>query len=111
MFHFEEFENNHIKFYNMSNELYSALTVLIVGMLTVFTILSLVVLCGQVIIRVVNALHVPEPEELLAEHSGIRLADSGVGPNGKQLAAIVAAVEQVTQGKGRIERIEKIYKN
>ena len=78
-----------------------ALELLVVGMITVFIILGLVVLTGQFIIRLVNRF---TPEKPLV--SGVtHLGDANIG---KHIAAIVTTVDIVTQGKGRIKNIEKI---
>ncbi|MEN0003423.1 MAG: OadG family protein [Bacteroidota bacterium] len=92
----------------MSNELYDALTVLVVGMLTVFTILLLVVWCGQLIIRVVNALHRPVVEGAADSSTTSSGSFDANNIDKKQVAAIVAAVQQVTQGKGQLVAIEKL---
>ena len=86
----------------MSENLYTALLLLIVGMITVFSILFLVVQTGRILIYLVNRFssnaaitHEPTP----------RLISKAIHP--KKLAAIVATVELVTQGKGQIQNIEK----
>jgi len=68
-----------------------ALTLLAIGMITVFVILTLVVLVGNLLIKVVNRL---TPEDR-----------AEISP--RKLAAITAAVEVVTEGKGKVSRIEK----
>jgi oxaloacetate decarboxylase gamma subunit len=81
----------------MEPSLYSALSLLVVGMITVFAVLSLVVFTGNLLIRVVNA--------YTAEQIPIP-ATSKIEP--KKLAAITAAVEVVTKGEGQITKVEKI---
>ncbi|MEL7340555.1 MAG: oxaloacetate decarboxylase [Bacteroidota bacterium] len=63
-----------------------------VGMVTIFAILALVVLTGQTLIRLVNRISKPEPvpEEKIPE---------------AHIAAIHAAVEVVTQGRGKVQSI------
>ena len=71
------------------------------GMGTVFFILIMVVLLGNVIIRITN---------MLAPVAGIHT----VSANGKEeinpakLVAIVSAVETVTLGKGKVISVEKM---
>lgn len=75
------------------NDLNEALILLAAGMFTVFTILLLVVLSAQLLIRVVN-----------------RFAPAATAnpkaPNEEELAALFAAVEIATQGKGVVVRVE-----
>ena len=84
-------------------EMEIALELLGVGMVTVFLILSLVVLLGNSIIWFVNRF-VPEIEKATAVISG--------NPEPKQyprkLAVIVSAVNKVTNGAARITKIEKL---
>jgi oxaloacetate decarboxylase gamma subunit len=91
----------------MPTDLQSALTVLVVGMSVVFLILGLVVLSGKVIISIVNKFHRPEPETKPARRPTPAPVASSKTISPTQLAAIVAAVDQVTAGQGRIQTIEK----
>lgn len=80
-----------------------AVELLLSGMITIFVVLSLVVGTGQLLINLVNRW---APEEL--SRSSTSSPDSRADtPSPAQLAAIVAAVEVVTQGKGRITTIQK----
>ena len=76
-----------------------ALTLLGSGMITIFVILSLVVLMGNGLIRLVNRFSSQpvnkEPDT--TDHS----------IQSETLAAIVAAVDLTTQGKGRVVSVEK----
>lgn len=75
-----------------------AFQVLIIGMVTVFVILSLVVLTGRLLINIVNRFHVtPDTKLPLPEKN----ADA-------EIVAIVAAVDAITNGKGRIKSIKKL---
>ena len=80
-----------------------ALELLGVGMITVFIILSLVVLLGNLIIRFVNQF-IPEVEKVSAKISAA--ANSEISQ--KKMAVIVSAVNLVTNGAGRVNKIEKI---
>jgi oxaloacetate decarboxylase gamma subunit len=78
-----------------------ALFLLVVGMLTVFVILLLVVAVGNFIIGVTNRFlptpHTPKKND----------TEGGTGIHPKKMAAIVAAVDAVTRGKGKIINIGK----
>lgn len=72
-----------------------------VGMTTVFTILALVVLGGKLTILITNKFaSVPEP-------AMIRTMSSPGGIEASKVAAITAAVEIITHGKGHISEIKK----
>ena len=62
-------------------------------MITVFVVLSLVVLTGNLLIRFVNKTTTNTPTKDV--------------PSPSVLAAITGAVEAVTEGKGNIQKIEK----
>ncbi len=81
----------------MEENLKLALSLMIIGMSTVFAILFLVVAGAKIMIRWVNKFHPDQAADL-----GFLKADN------KKLAAIVAAVNIVTRGKGKIVRISKI---
>ncbi len=87
----------------MTSEFSTALSLLGIGMITVFVVLTVVVGVGKLLIRVVNSL--PEESKELAISTRPSL---GVDP--KKVAAITAAVDHVTYGKGVITKIEKIDK-
>lgn len=73
-----------------------------VGMITVFVILFLVVIIGNLIIRFVNKYL---PGEVSGKIEQVkRLATE---PDPKKVAAIASAVSMLTRGRGRITNIEK----
>ncbi len=78
----------------MTDSIESALSLLFIGMITVFVVLSLVVLIGNVLIYFINKYFSSPPEE------------DSIDP--KKVAAITAAVEVVTEGKGQINKIQKL---
>ncbi len=82
----------------MNEYFQEAWTLLGVGMVTVFIILMVVVLIGNAIIRVVNRYF---PESDSGKDTAVRTFGNS------RMAAIAAAVHMVTQGKGRITKIEK----
>lgn len=87
----------------MNSNFELALELLGVGMLTVFIILFLVVIIGSVIIKIVNRFMPDTP--VLA--SKVDRAISAV-IDSRKVSAIVAAVKAVTNGKGKVENIEKV---
>jgi oxaloacetate decarboxylase gamma subunit len=86
----------------MEEALSRALLVLVVGMATVFTILSLVVISGQLLIRVVNS-YSTEP----VTKTNTKPNPESSRKDKAKIAAIIAAVDIATQGKGKIIRIDK----
>lgn len=89
----------------MSENFQTALTVLAVGMTTVILILSLVVLSGNLLIKVVNRF-VPVNEVPKAKRSKSGFSKNKNNP--AVIAAITAAVSAATGGTGTITSIEKI---
>lgn len=75
----------------MTPELTTALTLLAIGMITVFVVLLVVVLTGNLLIRLVNKIS-KEPTSQISNST---------------VAVLTAAVESFTGGKGRITKIEK----
>jgi len=74
----------------MNPELSTALTLLAIGMITVFIVLLTVVLTGNLLIRLVNK-WAPDSDEI----------------SGQTLAVLTAAVDEFTGGKGKISKVEK----
>ena len=81
-----------------------ALGLLVVGMVTVFTILCLVVVIGNLVIRLTNRF-IPVVGLAAGRPGNGDLAERKA--QSKKYAAIVAAVEVITKGHGRVESIEK----
>ncbi|QGY48184.1 oxaloacetate decarboxylase [Maribellus comscasis] len=73
-----------------------------VGMVTVFVILWLVVIIGNVIIRITNK-YFPGVETVKTQ----RTQPSERSSSGK-IAAIVAAVDIITNGNGHVAKITKV---
>jgi oxaloacetate decarboxylase gamma subunit len=86
------------------SEMEIALELLGVGMVTVFIILALVVVLGDLIIRIVNRF-MPEIQKL---NSPAVEPVAATQSNPKKLAAIVSAINIVTKGTGRVSKIEKL---
>ncbi len=95
----------------MNPEIQHAFLVLLVGMITVFVVLSLVVLTGKSLILLVNK-YGPMPKKAsIQKRDFVPLINDSLRSKSQlrkeQLAALVSTVEIVTQGKGRILKIEK----
>jgi len=84
----------------MEDTMYLGGMLMAVGMTTVFTILTLVVLAGKLTISLTNRF---TPAANLA----VEQRRSGTSTEAAKIAAITAAVEAVTQGKGHIIEIKK----
>lgn len=81
----------------------TALLLMVVGMSTVFVILLIVIYLGKLLITLVNKY---APEEVAPVKREVQRGPAPV--SGTILAAITAAVNVVTQGKGKITKVEKI---
>ncbi len=94
----------------MGESISTAIIVSLIGMVTVFIILGLVVLTGKVLIRIVNTffpIHEIEPATPLTSASPNNQTPKK-SFNKSTLAAIITSVDTVTFGKGKVNRIEKI---
>lgn len=88
----------------ITNDIYGALQLLVVGMVTVFAILLIVINLGKVLIWAVNKW---APEQAAAKNES---------PSNKAIAAIDnttkaiidATISQITGGKGRASKITKL---
>ena len=79
-----------------------ALLLMVVGMATVFAILLIVVYLGKLLIALVNK-YAPEEVAPAKQETNAPAAIPG-----NIMAAINAAVTVVTQGKGKVAKVEKI---
>lgn len=87
----------------MEQNIGNAFSVMLVGMATVFLILWLVVIIGNIIIRATNKwAPVPEGSEKRERQNDSDSATGGA------IAAIVATVETITNGNGKVTKITKI---
>jgi Na+-transporting methylmalonyl-CoA/oxaloacetate decarboxylase gamma subunit len=78
------------------------LQVFILGLLTVFFVLMVVMASGHVIIRVVNRFFEPDPVRTPHKPS-----DPPPEHNRRKIAAISAAIHSITGGQGKAISIEK----
>lgn len=90
----------------MDSNMSKAFELLAVGMITVFAILALVVLIGKMIILIVNRYFPEQQEQLKKTISKIETESF----NNKKLAAIVAVVDSITQGRGKVTKVTHIDK-
>lgn len=79
-----------------------ALKLMLTGMSTVFFILIMVVVLGNLIIQFTNKF-APAP---VAETKVANQSKDGIEPS--KLAAIISAVEITTKGQGKVTSIEKM---
>lgn len=86
----------------MENNISNAFLLLCIGMSTVFLILFLIVSLGKFLINWVNTLPEPQPEMVFKKIT------EPSAKNLKHVAVITAAVHHVTNGKGKIDKIDKI---
>jgi oxaloacetate decarboxylase gamma subunit len=74
----------------------NAVLLLLIGMVTVFVILFLVTISGSILIKALNRLE---------EYNNPPTKKSGVSH--KVIAIATAVVHEITEGQGKIEKIEK----
>ena len=86
----------------MEEQIISPYELLAIGMLTVFVILILVVVTGNLIVWFVNHF-LPEK---VKEKVAITINSATINP--QKMAAIVSAVQVVTKGKGKVVKVEKM---
>ena len=80
----------------------SAFMLLAVGMITVFTILALIVIFGNILISLVNK-YIPEAKISFTVQ---RETTGTFDP--RKMAAIVSAVDIVTEGKAKVTSITRV---
>ena len=79
-----------------------ALQLMVVGMITVFIILIVVIQLGKLLIWTVN--------KIAPEENGVKKTpdNSKANIDNTTISIINAAVNQITGGKGKVQKIEKI---
>ena len=88
----------------ITNDIYGALQLLIVGMLTVFAVLLIVINLGTLLICAVNKW---APDETVAKQAApAQKAIASIDATTK--AIIDATISQITGGKGRASKITKL---
>ena len=81
------------------------LQLLVVGMLTVFAILLIVIYGGKLLIKVVNAI---APEEVASAKKKVAAGSSTNTVDPSTMAILQEVVKQITGGKGRVESARKV---
>lgn len=81
----------------------TAILLMVVGMATVFVILLIVIYLGKLLITLVNKY---APEEVAPAKQETPRGPAPIP--GNILAVITAAVNVVTQGKGKVTKVEKL---
>lgn len=89
----------------MNDNFNEAIQLMIVGMLTVFSILLIVILFGNILIKLVNK-YAPEEVQtkkpVAAANNAVQQVDATVK------AVIDATIAQITGGKGHVSKITKL---
>ncbi|NLV53575.1 MAG: OadG family protein [Bacteroidales bacterium] len=88
----------------ITNDITGALQLLVVGMITVFLVLLIVIYLGKLLIWAVNKW---APEEAVA-NKGSKAANAVAAIDATTKAIIDATVSQITGGKGRANKITKL---
>ncbi len=83
-----------------------AFKLLVVGMLTVFCILLIVIYFGKLLIALVNK-YAPEEVAKPAKTAALKSGPS-VSVDQQTMSIIQAAVSQITGGKGKVQKVEKV---
>lgn len=89
----------------MQNDIFEALQLLVVGMVTVFAILLIVINFGKLLILAVNKF---APEEEVVKKGAPAKSAAPQAIDATVKAVIDAAVSQITGGKGRAVKITKM---
>ena len=84
----------------MTENLYTALFLMVIGMISVTTILLFVVWGGRLLIEVTNKYFPIEEKSIQAE-----TIDE---PSRDIIAAIVATVDIITKGKGKVKNVKNL---
>ena len=79
------------------------ISLLIIGMLTVFSVLFLVVTSGGILIRIVNKFYPIHQSGQIANN----ITDQSDPIKSELISAIIATVDIVTLGKGKVKGIKR----
>lgn len=86
----------------MNNDFGQAFLLLFVGMITVFAVLTLITLFGKWLILIVNK-YFPQKQKTLRSKTR-----QGAEIDPKKLTVLIAAVDIITHGKGKITSVKKL---
>ncbi len=89
----------------ITNDIFGALQLMVVGMLTVFCILLIVIGLGTLLIKLVNKY---APEEVTSQKPVAAAQAAAQQVDATVKAVIDAVVAQITGGKGHTEKITKL---
>lgn len=89
----------------ITNDIFGALQLMVVGMLTVFCILLIVIGLGTLLIKLVNKY---APEEAAAKQPVAKLMGAATQVDATVKAIIDATVSQITGGKGHASKITRL---
>ncbi|MBR2154995.1 MAG: OadG family protein [Bacteroidaceae bacterium] len=89
----------------ITNDIFGALQLMVVGMLTVFCILLIVIGLGTLLIKLVNKY---APEEVVAKQPVSTLMGAAGQVDATVKAVIDATISQITGGKGHATKITKL---
>lgn len=89
----------------ITNDIYGALQLLVVGMVTVFLVLLIVINLGKLLIWAVNKW---APEETVAKKMALTTNKAIESIDANTKAIIDATISQITGGKGRATKITKL---
>ena len=89
----------------ITNDIFGALQLMVVGMLTVFSILLIVIGLGTLLIKLVNKY---APEEVTAKKPVATAVGAAQQVDATVKAVIDATISQITGGKGRATKITKL---
>jgi oxaloacetate decarboxylase gamma subunit len=81
------------------------LQLLVVGMLTVFAILLIVIFGGKLLISLVNMI---APEEVVSAKKKVASVNTDNSVDSSTMAILQEVVKQITGGKGRVESAKKV---
>ncbi|MDX1479441.1 MAG: OadG family protein [Saprospiraceae bacterium] len=88
----------------MSETIQDGLALLMIGMITVFSVLTIVVLTGRMLIYSLNRVQ-SRPE---TRSPSVRTKEEARTISRRKLAAITIATQLMTEGSGRVARVERI---
>lgn len=89
----------------ITNDIFGALQLMVVGMLTVFCILLIVIGIGNLLIKLVNKY---APEEVVAKKPIAAVTGAAQQVDATVKAVIDATIAQITEGKGHASKITKL---
>ena len=90
----------------MNPDINTALILLLVGMLSVFAVLAILVVSAKVLINLLNRWHNDETDVVKRVRRSEQSFTDSIEK--KKMVAIMTAIDVISNGKGRVTHIEKI---